>query len=169
MGNLLFSSQGRIGPQAFSRGAVVLLIANIILWMGWKVGPGVSMIAALITLMSTYSWACLFIKRFHDGNKSGWLFLPILIGFYFVANNVSRAILNMTNPEAVALLIEFQEIYDPFNPDTEVLFEYFPKIAKAMALPFAVGYLIVGAAFAFGTNAVIKSDPLDNQYGPATA
>ena len=68
---LFFSADGRIGRQTFWIGFLILLGAGVV--VSW-----IPLLGLIATLALIYPWTCLFAKRFHDMNKSGWLaLLPV--------------------------------------------------------------------------------------------
>ena len=153
MGNLLFSPDGRIGRQEFQKGAVILLAVNFFLWPTWYVSLGLGLLAATLSLGLVYCWACLFIKRLHGAGKSGWLFLPYFLCFVIVSYMLGSMLMGMLSPDIVKEAMEFQQSIDPNNRDLEAEFPFYKKFFKAMAIPFAAAYFIVGSAIAFITNA----------------
>jgi uncharacterized membrane protein YhaH (DUF805 family) len=73
--NLFFSAQGRTGRRDFWIGAAILFVAGILI----NVLPG---LGQLIFLGVIYCWVCLYAKRLHDADRSGWLVMvPILVWF----------------------------------------------------------------------------------------
>lgn len=166
MANLLFSPEGRIGPIEFRKGAVILLAANFFLWLSWYVNFGIGMLVGLVSFAFIYCWACLFVKRFHDAGKSGGFFALVLLIFMIVAYLVSNVLLVALSPDIMSMMADLQDNLDPNDPDLEYMMDAYTKIFKAIAIPFAIGYLLTGAGLAFVTNKILKSDPNDNQYGP---
>ena len=160
MGNLLFVPDGEIGPQAFIKGAVILLATNFVLWMSWHLGISIGILTSMVSLVLVYCWACLFIKRFRYAGKSGWLFLPVFIGFVIVSYILAQIfVVMLTDRELLMELANFQKEMDPENPDVEYLFGIFDKMRRVIVLPYSAAYLLTGAAFAFGVNKLLKSRP----------
>ena len=168
MGKLLFSPSGRIDGRSFYRGAVILLVANVLLWQAWLLGMGAGFVAFLLSLILIYCWGCLFAKRFHDAGKSGWLYLLVFVAFVIVSYLISSVFLAMLSSDIVREVQELKETMDPNNPDVEYLMGVYSRMFKAMVLPFTLGYLITGAAIAFGINAILHSAPGPNQYGSSS-
>lgn len=167
MGKLLFSPEGRIGPDMFKKGAVILLAANFFMWLAWYVSFGVGLLVGLVSFALIYCWACLFIKRFHDAGKSGASFALVLLIFIILVYLISNVLLAALSPEVIEMVADVQENLDPNEPDIDYMMESYTKIFQAFAIPYAVGYLVTGAGVAFVTNKILKSDPEDNQYGAA--
>ncbi len=76
-GKLFFSPEGRIGQRAFWIGFLALFAFSILIHA--VVGVG-----ALIWVLSTYCWVCLFSKRLHDMGRSGfaqfWIYVLDVLG-----------------------------------------------------------------------------------------
>ena len=159
MGNLLFVPEGEIGPQAFIKGAVILLAANFALWMTWHLSLALGMFASFTVFVLIYCWFCLFIKRFRYAGKSGWLslltFLLFLILSYFVASLLAGW---LVDPEFAREALEFQENMDPDNPDIEETLAFLDRLIRVMVLPWAAGFLIAGGIIAFGTNKLLANE-----------
>jgi uncharacterized membrane protein YhaH (DUF805 family) len=160
MGNLLFSPSGRIGAAAFQKGALILIVLSFLLGLPAVLGlpEAISTILALVSIIFIWCWIVLWIKRYHDAGKSGWLSLiPIVIFIIlmtvfmmtYMGSEFSAMMAAMSDPEA---LEEVEAAMD----------------AKANSIvPLAISALI-SAIVAFGFNALIKADPHDNQFGPAS-
>lgn len=157
MGNLLFSPNGTINAAQFNKGAVILLAFNFFLWLSWYGGLGIGFIALLLVLASIYCWVCLFAKRFADAGKSGAWFLLIFTGFVIVSYLLSNVLIAIMSPEMIETAEELQrlQVEDPQN--IEALMDGMGEMIKGMVIPYAIGYLISGAIFAFGTNKMLKS------------
>jgi len=165
MGNLLFSPSGRINAQTFHKGAVILLVINVLLWQAWLISLAAGVIAFFASLILVYCWGCLFAKRFHDASKSGWMYLLIFTIFLVVSYIVGSVLLGLMSPEIVKEAEALQDSIDMDNPDVEYLLGVYDRMLKAMSLPFTISYLAVGAALSFGVNAVLKTDPDPNEHG----
>ncbi len=165
MGNLLFSPSGRINAHSFKRGAVVLLTINVLLWQAWLISMGAGVIAFFASLVLIYCWGCLFAKRFHDAGKSGWIYVLLFFIFLVVSYIIGSVLLGVLSPDIIIEAQDLQENIDMDNPDIEYLLSVYDRIFKAMSLPFAISYFAVGAALAFGVNAMLNADPNPNQYG----
>jgi len=74
MGSLLFSFKGRIGASDLLKGSIVVIGISFILaiipyfnlsfwWLG------------MIGIVLLWPWLALFVKRYHDAGKSGWMAL----------------------------------------------------------------------------------------------
>jgi len=153
--------------QTFHKGAVILLVINVLLWQAWLISLGAGVIALFASLILVYCWGCLFAKRFHDASKSGWMYLLIFIIFLVVSYIVGSVLLGLMSPDIVTEAESLQESIDMDNPDIEYLLGVYDRMLKAMSLPFTISYLAVGAGIAFGVNAVLKTDPDANEHGDA--
>jgi hypothetical protein len=153
MGDLLFSPQGIIGKQAFHKGAVILLAVNFFMWPAWYAGLGIGFLATFLSFILIYNWACLYTKRLRGAGKSPTQFIWIFIGFVFASYIVGNAFMAWLAPEILEEAIVFQETMDPKKPDLDLVLPFYEKFFKAMAIPHAAAYFIIGSIFAFRFNA----------------
>jgi len=80
MFELLFSPSGRINRKVFLWGWFSLILVSILIETGITYFFGQHSKGYSFAILPTaYSITVLFIKRFHDLNKSGWFFLTLLI------------------------------------------------------------------------------------------
>ena len=157
-----FSANGRMNSSEFMKAAIILLIINFVLWMAWKLGLGLGFIAGLISLVTIFCWTCVFSKRFHDSGKSGFLFIPALIAFIVIAQIIG-AVMGVGN--SIAGEMETIQNFDPASDDPSAMLALYSGMMGKMALPSAITYTVTGAIIAFAVNALIKTEPNDNQYG----
>lgn len=153
MGDLLFSPQGIIGKQAFHKGAVILLAVNFFMWPAWYAGLGIGVLATLLSFVLVFNWACLFTKRLRGAGKSPSQFIWIFLGFVFASYIVGNAFMAWLAPEIMDEAQVFIEAMDPNNPDLSVALPFYERFFKAMAIPHAAAYFIIGSIFAFRFNA----------------
>jgi len=169
MGKLLFSPDGRISSSEFIKGAVILLAINFFLWPSWYLGIFAGFIAMLLALVTIYCWCCLFTKRFHDAGKSGWFFLPLLIGFYILtqifSGLLSSTFMDDGAKEHLGYIQGIIESGDYANIDPEKYLGALTALTKATVVPGAISYFLAGVIIAFGVNKLLKTDPEANRWG----
>lgn len=175
LGNILFSPSGRIDPANFMRGAYILVAIAFLITLMPMVSVTMSSLFSLILLPVTYCWIALFIKRYHDGGQSGWMCMVpgmvYVVGYFIVAQIAPRLfaseLYNSMNEamEEAATAGSFSEIMAATMAITE---QYGEPLAQKVALPQSVMLAVLSLLIAFGFNAMIKSDPNENQYGPPT-
>lgn len=172
MMNLLFSPKGRIGSAEFMRGAFVLIAMAVIVRLSSLVNFGLSMILGILALVSLWCWVVLWVKRFHDGGKSGWMSLvPIII--FLIAGYIGGEVMN--NMFAADLIEEMERsaadalisggMWEMFSS----LLSASEAMAKKMAIPGAIFGAVLSGAFSYIGNKMIKHDPQENQYGLGSA
>ena len=163
MGNLLFSPSGRIGPGQFMSGVKILVIIAVVLAILPAFVPALVMLN-ILGLVMLWCWVVLWVKRYHDGGKSGWMCLIPIIIYIILSLIVSTILAGMlVDTEAIAAITEAQE-----QADLGALMSMMGKggmtttglIVTALA-GAAVSYII---AMVF--NNMIKHDAHDNQFGP---
>ena len=73
-GRLFLSAEGRIGQKDYWIGVLILIGL-------WIVSHLAHIFAPLIWLVLIWPWICVYAKRLHDFNKSGWMILlPVVVG-----------------------------------------------------------------------------------------
>lgn len=163
MGNLLFSPNGRITPDEFMKGAYVLIAIGIILGLLPLVSMSLSMIFSLLGLVTLWCWIVLFIKRFHDGGKVGWMCLLPILAFIVSSFIIGGIVTGMVGGTAMSE----QAIQDAAQSgDLSAVMDATSGLARKTAIPSAIAGAVVSFAIAYVTNMLIKRDG-DNQYGPA--
>jgi uncharacterized membrane protein YhaH (DUF805 family) len=90
MKDILFSFQGRISRKQFWLGTLFMIVQSLVLFglllMTFDVETNAPSAAGLIVILiafvlNTWESCALYIKRFHDRNKSGWWMLIGLVPF----------------------------------------------------------------------------------------
>lgn len=171
MGNLLFSPSGRISPSEFMRGAMVLIAISFVLGILPLISFKIGSMLSLLGIILLWCWIVLFIKRFHDGGKTGWLCIVPIIAFLILSLIVSSIVtgmfagdLNSQMQDAVEAAGESGDIASIMSTSMEMG----AAIAKKTALPSAVAGAVVSYIIAFATNSIVGHDDHENQFGPAT-
>ena len=171
MGNLLFSPSGRINPSEFMRGATILIAIGFVLAILPMISFTIGSALSLLSIITIWCWIVLFIKRYHDGGKSGWMCLIPIIAFIILSIIISQVVtsmfagdLNAQMQEASAAAAESGDLSAILSISTE----FGPSIAKKIALPSAIASAVVSYLVAFVINNMIKRDDHENQYGPAS-
>ena len=158
MGNLLFSPDGTIGKADFTKGAVILLAANFVLWLAWLVNFGIGGLAGLMSLVLIYCWGCLFVKRFKAAGKSGAMFVLVFFVFLFLSYILANLLMLSLSPDMVVKAEELQALSQSDPENIEALLPLMNELMGAMVVPYAVAYFIAGAFIAFVTNAKMNDN-----------
>jgi len=163
MGNLLFSPSGRINSGEFMRAVIIILGLSFLLGIPAALGMSgvVPIIASIVSFVLFWCWIAIWIKRYHDGGKSGWMSLiPILI--FVVAMMVFVFVYCGTELSAI-----FQAASEGASKEEQdalgVVLE-----TKMASFPSLIILTIISAVIAFLFNALIKRDDHENQFGPAS-
>ena len=160
MGNLLFSPSGRIGPGEFMKGAIILIVVAVILSIPSLIGLPAGLVTALslLSLVTLWCWVVLWVKRYHDGGKSGWTCLLPIIVYIILALVVYGALMGGSFMEIInatsngASEAEIEELTAAMTAKTGV-----PVLIASTVMSFAISFLF---------NKMIKQDMHDNQFGP---
>ncbi len=161
MMNLLFSPSGRMNSGEFMKAAITLIVLAVILSIPGIMGmsQGLQSILGIISFLLIIPWIFIWIKRYHDGGKSGWMcLLPILV--YAVVLGILMTVLM---GDVFAYTMQAASEGAAMDADMEAEIE---AMAQAKAVPMTIASTVVSLAIAFLFNAMIKQDPNDNQFGP---
>ena len=171
MGNLLFSPSGRISPSEFMRGAIILIVVGFVLGILPLINFQIGSMLSLLGIITLWCWIVLFIKRFHDGGKSGWMCIIPIIAFIILSMIISTIVTGMfagdLNAQMQEAAAEAAESGD-FGAIMGASMEMGSAIAKKTALPAAIAGAVVSYIIAFATNSIVGHDDHENQFGPAT-
>ena len=161
MGNLLFSPNGRINSSQFIKGALILIVIGFLLSLPSLLGMNkIGTPLGFLSYLLAFPWVVIWIKRYHDGGKSGWMCLiPLLV----------YAVLMMI---AMGSLLggEFAQIMEmatsgASQAEQEAATE---AMMKGKEVPVGVAGLVCSLVVVFLFNALIKRDDHENQFGPAS-
>ena len=160
MGNLLFSPNGRISSSEFMRGATILIVIAAVLAILPMISFKLGSILGILGLVMIWCWVVLWIKRFRDGGKSGWMSL-IPIAIFIVASFIVGSIVSsmfmgdMVNEMADA--IEGAGEAGDVGSMFKMMGQMGEATAKKTAIPKAITGAIVSYAIAYVGNMLIKS------------
>ncbi len=173
MMNLLFSPSGRINSAEFRQGALILIVLGFLFNISPMINYQLSMILGIVGLVFIWCWIVLWIKRYHDSGKSGWMCLLPIVLFIVLAFIISMVVQAMgmagIDPETQAAIEEMANEAAE-SGDIGGMFSQMmgmgAEVAKKTALPNALMTALASAIIAFGFNAIIKSEPNENSFGP---
>lgn len=160
--NLLLSPSGRINSGEFMKGAITLIVLSVLLSVPSILGmsQGLQSILGVLSFLLLIPWIFLWIKRYHDGGKSGWMCLVPIIIYAIVLGILIAVLMGDVLAYTMQAATESGGVMDP---DMEAQIE---TMSKAKALPVTLASAVVSLAIAFLFNAMIKQEPNDNQFGP---
>ena len=174
MGNLLFSPAGRIGPNAFLKGMMILAVIGAVISLTGLVSFQLSQILGYIAFLMVIPLFFILIKRSHDAGRSGWMSIVwfiVWLVLYFIASWILTKVMpSAANLEMTAVIEEFVAdgagLGEILGKSAELAKEYGPQIVKETAIPSALAGLIGTAIAAFLINVLNKQEPNDNRFGP---
>ena len=157
--NVLFAPNGRINPSQFQTGALVLLGIGFVMALLSLTGNAALMgVQTLVGLALIYPWVVLWRKRLHDNGKSGWFLVLIVLVWFILSMIVGQVVTMMFAGD----MMQAMEDVTGFSQ----MMQAQAQLAQELALPNAISSLVVGLIVVFGANAILKSDPQENRYGP---
>lgn len=154
LGSVLFNPQGRLGPAAFQKAALILIVIGLVLNLLPVISFALTALSALGILL-IYPWVCIWVKRLHDANKTGWLFLAVLVAWLVVGWIAGMIVVGVFGGAAVTSGGDFSSMMQSMT-----------AASRATALPSAIISALIAFAFVYVANMLLKSDPNPNQYGP---
>ncbi len=163
---LFLEPQGRLAPNPFARGLVVLTgVFLIITVLSAVVSPGLGILQYAVV----FPYVCLFGKRLHDAGLTAWLWLAFLAGFGFLNMFLSAILLPMLSPQAFEIQAEIQKMMqaDGFTAAFEALAERAAEYARLSAVTSVAALLLASALTGFSAYKM-RSDPNTNRHGPPT-
>ena len=171
MGNLLFSPNGRIGPQEFFKGMMILAVISAVITLTGLVNFKLSQTLGLVSFLLLIPLFFLLIKRSHDSGKSGWMsivwFILWIIVFMILGMLMSTIMPSAAETELKEALESAMLEGGGLGDIMALTKEMGPAIAKQSAIPSAIAGLVGTAVAAFVINMLNKHDDHENQYGPA--
>ena len=152
----MFDPMGRIGPVAFRDAAITLILIGAVIsllpWINSSLMP-----VTYVSLLLIYPWIVIWVKRFHDAGKSGWMFLAVLVPWVIVGGAVSRFL----------IIPYFAPEFAAARPtDIASAMANARALQGAVALPSTVFSTLLSLIIVFAVNAWLKSDPEPNKYDP---
>jgi len=166
MMNLLFSPSGRINSAEFMKAAYILIAIAAILALLPLISTSLSFLG-ILGLVMIWCWVVLWVKRYHDGGKSGWMCLIPIVIWIVLSWILSAVVLPMFAGDAVKAAQEAANAAAA-SGDIGAVFKAAMGSTKATALPSAILGAVASFAVAFLFNNMIKGDPGENQFGPAS-
>ena len=166
MGNLLFSPSGRIGPADFTKGIMILAIIGAVLALLPFVSMSLAMIGGLISLILIIPFFFLNIKRAHDAGKSGWMSLLHLLIYIVLSVVLSMIITALFAKGFDQASVQAAANEAAASGDISGVMNAAAGMAKATAIPSALGGLVMAYLFSMIVNMINKQEPNENQYGP---
>lgn len=150
LGALLYPD-GRIGPVTFRNAALVLIAIGAGMGLMPLVWP--SLILSFVGMVFIYPWAVIWVKRFHDAGKSGWMFLAVLVPWLAVQMTAGWFISRQFGMATPA----------PGTP-AEIMAHALVQM-QAIAIPGTIASTVIALAVALVVNEELKSQPGENKYG----
>ena len=89
MGNLLFSPNGRIGPDEFVKGIMILALISAVITIIPMFSYSLGTMLGLVSIVLLFPLFCLLIKRSHDAGKSGWMSIVWFIIYLIIIGVIS--------------------------------------------------------------------------------
>lgn len=159
---IYFSFNGRLGPAAFQKAVIVLIVIGLIINLSGLVSMQLALILGILGLVMIWPWLAVWVKRYHDADKSGWMVLvplvvTIILGF------IADYVLNQVIP------IDKSAIEQAASGGMGAIIQASMEAAKSQMLPKALIGALISLVVMFGFNAMIKSDPEENRFGPPTS
>ena len=160
---ILFNPNGRIAPNDFWRGVIVLLGLNIVLGLLAAYGPpAFALVVGLVGILFIYPMLCIYGKRLHDNGRTAWWFLAFVLGSFVLSFIAGQVIQSMMGIDVAAIS---EEAAQSGNIGEAMAFTQ--ELTRQMLLPNILSSIAITFIVAWFA-ARLSSDPEANQYGPPT-
>ena len=161
MGNLLFSPSGRINSAEFMKGTIILVVIGALLTLPGTLGmKGIGTALGTLSYLLAFPWVVIWIKRYHDGGKSGWMCLIPLIVYAVLLIVVMGAMLGSEFSQLIEMATSGAS-----QAEQEAFTE---NMMKGKEIPLTLAGIGTSLVVAFLFNSMIKRDDHENQFGPAS-
>ncbi|MBC6404036.1 MAG: DUF805 domain-containing protein [Hyphomonadaceae bacterium] len=173
--NLRFSPGGRTRPCEFMRRVtnlvlmpvIVVVAAVAVMFFAKSQSLDVTLVLLLmpLQLLVCWFWVMLWVRRYHDSGKSGWMCLIPVGVFIVVAVIFDQKLFGIVPINLEVHAAVGQAIVDG---DFGIVMQEAAAggaITKLGMLLAAVGYAVVSYVIAFVFNDMVKHDPRDNRFG----
>ena len=165
MGNLLFSPSGRIGSSEFYKGGFILIALGVLFALANLVSPQIGKILSFVSILLIYPWMVIWVKRLHNGDKSGWMVLVYLLIYVVLISIAMVIVFGMFGGSDY-----FKMIMDSVNGDISQaeLESRATAYGKSIMLPSNIASIAVSLLTMFIGDKATPNDSGDNQFGPGT-
>ncbi len=162
MGHLLLSPYGRISSAEFYRGGFILILISVALSLINLLDPKIGQMLSIISYLLIYPWAVIWIKRLHNGDKSGWMFLAYVVLYIVVAMVGFGAALSMLGGDTFIQIITDQVDGKITQAEVQTQMEIWARDNMALILITSIGVSVLTMYIGDRT---IPTDNNDNKYG----
>jgi uncharacterized membrane protein YhaH (DUF805 family) len=161
---VLFSPNGRIGPNRFARGFILLTGAMVILE---ALSAAVAPAFASLSFLLIFPYLCVFGKRLHDAGQSAALWLAFVAAYILLSAMITAVLLPMLAPEAMAIQLEVSERIQEggLSAGMELMEARAPELRRLTGLPNLIAFVFSSAIVGYIAYR-IKGTPGPNQHGP---
>ena len=163
MGNLLFSPSGRIDSSEFYKGGFILIALGVLLGLTSLISPQIGKIFSFISILLIYPWVVIWVKRLHNGGKSGWMVLVYLLIYVVLMLIAMLIVMGLFGGGEY-----FKMIMDSANGDISQA-EMETRAAaygKSIMIPSNIASIAVSLLTMFIGDKATPNDSGDNQFGP---
>ena len=163
MSNLFLSPYGRIDSTAFYRGGYILILISVALSLINLLSPQFGKILGIINYVLIFPWVVIWIKRLHNGGKSGWMFLVYLLLYFAVAVVGFGIAVSMFGGDEFMQMLTDQVEGRITQAEMQAQLEIWARENMAPMLIASIGSSVLTI---FIGDKTIPTDTDDNQYGP---
>ena len=140
-----------------------MIIIGVALGLTKIINPALGAMFSILALFLVYPWVMIWVKRLHNGGKTGWMiFLYILLYCAVLFTLYAIVIFTFGGSEFMTI------VTDQMNGDISQA-EYMRKSAELgekLTLPTIIAGVLASLATLFIGDKTIGNEPGDNQYGP---
>jgi uncharacterized membrane protein YhaH (DUF805 family) len=166
---LFFSPNGRIDQPTYWRAVLILFGISAALSVVSAYG---SPFLGFVSIIFIWPWIAVHAKRFHDAGKTGWLTLAMIVLAIIVSAIAGYILPGLFGVDVASMQREMEENMEDYlssnDPGAAMAYvmQESKRMSQAQLLPSILATGIVTGVVGF-VMSLFKTDPNDNQYGPA--
>ncbi len=164
MGNLLLSPYGRIGSDTFYRCGFILILISVAISLVNLLSPQIGKMLGILSYALIYPWVVIWIKRLHNGGKSGWMFLVYMLLYFFVALFGFGIAMSVFGGSEFMQMVTDQTNGKITQAEMQIQAEIW---ARKFTAPMLIASIGVSVLTMYIGDKTIPTDRDENQYGPA--
>ena len=165
MRKLFLSPEGRLSSQDFLHAGMSLILIGVIPNLIALVNFNLAQKFNWISFLVLWPWVAIWVKRLHEGGKSGWMFLVYLLLYLLLSIAAMMVVIDIFSGDAFWKMMADMANGALSQTEMELQMQVW---SKTMLLPTTIVSLITSLAALYIGDKTIGIDPHDNQYGPGS-
>ncbi len=164
MQNMFFNPAGRLGSAGFIYAGYILILIGVFVQIIALVNFNLARSINLLTYFLIYPWIVIWIKRLHDGGRSGWNLISYLLLYSILSTLGFLLVVFIFDKQGSFWQMALQasnHMIDEAELEAQML-----DFTKKILLPSTIVSTLVSLATLHIGDKTIPTDAGENQYGP---